>query len=104
MQRLDSAVKLTDEMLGRVKSLESACRSFDKTSSSISLAQELNFHKDMKSFFLASDGEKLAGIVSVFAPVKGQAELSALVLPEKGSRAYSQRCSGQPWKSSKGSM
>jgi len=75
--------KLSEDQLSQIYKLEASCRSYDNTNSSISLAQELNFHKDMDCFFLAYEGEKLAGLVSIFAPVKGEAEISALVEPDK---------------------
>ncbi len=81
--KIITAVELNKDQLGELKALESACRNFDNTTSSINLAQELNFHKDMDCFFLAYENDKLIGMVSVFAPAKDKAELSALVLPKK---------------------
>lgn len=73
--------KLTETKLKQVHELEQLCRSFDNTKGSISLAQELNFYKEMNCFYMAYDGEILVGVVSVFAPIKDEAEISALILP-----------------------
>ena len=86
MIKITSVKELSIEQLDEIQELESACRVFDKTISSISLAQELNFHEDMDSFFFAHENDKLVGMISVFAPVEAKAELSAFVLPQKRKR------------------
>lgn len=81
MSLIDISNKLTETQLEQVKELEQVCRSFDNTKGSISLAQELNFYKEMNCFYMTYDGEKLVGVLSVFAPIKDEAEISALILP-----------------------
>ncbi len=83
MIKITSATEFSIQQLDEIQELESVCRTFDNTISSISFAQELNFNEDMDSFFFAYEDDKLVGMISVFAPVKGKAELSAFVLPQK---------------------
>ena len=48
---------------------------------SIELEKSLNAYQDMPSFFLAYEGDLLAALVSIFSPMRVEAELGALVLP-----------------------
>jgi len=82
MLQIVTTNKLNEEQLFKLFELQEICRSFDNTKSSIGLAQELNFNKSMNSFFLCCEGETLVGFLSVFAPIKDEAEVSALVHPE----------------------
>lgn len=83
MISIKTANILSENQIIQIHGLEAICRSYDKTNSSISLAQELNFHKDMCCFFLAYEEKMLAGIVSIFAPTMREAEISALIVPAR---------------------
>lgn len=81
MLNIYASNKLPETKLKQVHKLEQLCRSFDNTKGSISLAQELNFYKEMDCFYMAYDGEELVGVLTVFAPIKDEAEISSLILP-----------------------
>jgi GNAT superfamily N-acetyltransferase len=65
--------------------LLAACAERDG-SASLEMEKSLNAHGDMPSFFLAREGGRLLGALSIFAPKRGEAELGALVLPEARRR------------------
>lgn len=82
MSSIYASNKLTETQLKQVHEIEQVCRSFDNTKGSISLAQELNFYKEMNCLYMAYDGEALIGVLAVFAPIKDEAEISALIQPK----------------------
>ena len=74
-----SAFSPTD--LSELNALESACR---KKDGAVRLEKEtsLNAYGDMRPFYLAYEEDRLVGVLSVFAPLKKQAEIGAVVSPE----------------------
>lgn len=48
----------------------------------LELESSLNAYQDMKCVFLAYEGKRLLGVLSLFAPRKDEAEISALVRPD----------------------
>jgi ribosomal protein S18 acetylase RimI-like enzyme len=71
---------LREEQSAALGVLRSDCSAFDGISE-LELEKSLNVHADMASFFLAYDGHRLVGALSVFAPRSDEAEIGSLVLP-----------------------
>ncbi len=63
-------------------SLVAAGRAIDGTAF-LEMEKSLNFDPAMKSWFFAVEGEELVGALSVFAPRREEAEISALVHPAR---------------------
>jgi Predicted acetyltransferase len=85
-------IRLDEADLRALDSLRAACEAQDCVSS-LELEKSLNAHKDMPSFFLAyaddalpDEAPRLAGILSIFAPMSQEAELGALVMPSERRR------------------
>ncbi len=55
---------------------------FDAASCCVQFDHDLNFRKDVPSWFISEAGDKIHGIASVFAPMEGEAEISLCVAPE----------------------
>lgn len=62
--------------------LESVCRAKDGTVSSVCSSTEFNCRRDIPVFFLAMDGTKLVGYLSVFLPEETSAEINVLIHPD----------------------
>lgn len=62
--------------------LESICRAKDGTVSSVCSSTEFNCRRDIPVFFLAMDGTKLVGYLSVFLPEETSAEINVLIHPD----------------------
>lgn len=74
--------RLDDTLTREIRALEADCRERDGAGEPLYLDVSLNFDGGMKSFFLSYEGEKLTGVLVIFAPTHAQAEISALVRPE----------------------
>jgi ribosomal protein S18 acetylase RimI-like enzyme len=79
--RIVAKARLGEAELEALTGLRAACESLDGIAA-LELEKSLNAHEDMPSFFLAYSGASLAGALSVFAPMRDEAELGALILPQ----------------------
>ena len=61
--------------------LLAACEAMDGSRIRGLQAHELNFHREMRSYFTAREDGSLVGLASLFSPMEKEAELSACVLP-----------------------
>lgn len=77
--------KLSTPEMEQVRALIRLCGIADLASPYIQTDHSLNADQDMDSWFLAHDGEQLAGVASVFAPTREEAEIALCVLPDKRS-------------------
>jgi predicted GNAT family acetyltransferase len=68
-----------------LSALVAACAAHDG-GAFLEMEKKLNAHQAMRNLFLAYEGARLAGALSVFAPKSDEAELGALVLPEQRRR------------------
>jgi len=68
-----------------LSALVAACAARDGTAF-LEMERKLNAHQAMRSLFLAYEGTRLVGALSVFAPKSDEAELSVLVQPEQRMR------------------
>ncbi len=82
---------LTGEQIAQVRTLEAVCARSDGAEARISLDNGINAERDMDSFFLLYEHDTLLGLVSVFAPTKDVAEISACVHPAHRLRGYFRR-------------
>ena len=78
---LHSTNRLTERQAAQIAELERICREYDGSKQESFLSSAFNFFQEMDCFFLLCDGEKLCGFLSVFAPTRDTAEVSACVLP-----------------------
>jgi len=72
---------LTTNEMKEVVALIRECEAYDNASSCVQLDHALNGNPDMDSWFLTYRDSELAGLVSVFAPSRLEAELSICVAP-----------------------
>ena len=78
---ITAKAKLDDRDRRALDQLIVSCERHDGIAS-IELEKSLNAYQDMPSFFLAYESDLLTGLVSIFSPMKSEAELGALVLPD----------------------
>jgi N-acetylglutamate synthase-like GNAT family acetyltransferase len=74
--------KLTNKQNLDIKSLINECSKYDNASSCIQIDHSMNFHKEMKSWYLYYEKENLVGISSIFAPMDDEAEISICIKPD----------------------
>lgn len=70
------------------ESLVKVCLEKDKLERSLYLDKDMNFDEDLDSFYLLYVGEVLQSILTIFAPLETEAEISAYTLPEAREKGY----------------
>ena len=80
--------RLTDDQLRDLRGLDDICSAFDGAQSHLSLDNSINCEPDMDCFFLLYEGEALLGLLSIFAPMRGVAEITACVHPEHRQKGH----------------
>lgn len=80
-----SAVNLNKRLAADLDALLSACASAGQAAF-IETDVGLNVHRGMKSLYLAFEDDRLIGALSLFAPLRSEAEVNALTLPEARKR------------------
>lgn len=88
MTRIECTTKLTEYQTKKIEKLQNECMATDGTQGKLCLDSALNFYGDMPCFYLSWDYGRLAGVLTVFAPVADTAEISALVKPEYRRRGH----------------
>lgn len=76
-----------NSVIAEIRTAEELCRQHDSHTGTMSLDSSLNFRQDMKNVFLLYDQHKLISVLSIFAPTRQEAEISAFTIPayrEKG--------------------
>lgn len=73
---------LNEIQLAEVNELVGLCEKEDHAPGRIQFETSLNFNSQMNCWFLYYVGERLVGVISIFAPENDQAEISGCVLPE----------------------
>lgn len=73
---------LSEEQTASVLALEETCRLNDGLKGTVFLSHELNFNKDINSFYLLYDEDKLVSFLSLFIPTQKEAEVSGFTLPK----------------------
>lgn len=73
---------LTENQIQQIRELEQYCMAYDRNGRGLFLSNDINYHKDMPSFFLCYAEKKLCGILVIFAPTMETAELSVYVHPD----------------------
>lgn len=72
-------IKLDSRQTAEVKALVAGCAAFDAATTCIQIDNSLNAIKEMRSWFLDYEGDKLVAAGSVFAPMAMEAEISLCV-------------------------
>jgi len=72
---------LTEKQTEQIQALQQYCMAFDRSGRELFLSNDINYHKDMPSFFLSYLDGELCGVLIVFAPTLETAEISAYVHP-----------------------
>jgi ribosomal protein S18 acetylase RimI-like enzyme len=73
---------LTEIQTQQIQALQQCCMAFDCSGRELFLSNDMNYYKDMPCFFLSYFEETLCGVLIVFAPTMGTAEISAYVHPD----------------------
>lgn len=82
MITITSASSLESARELELSALLAACGTVDGAAS-LPTEKSLNFDKAMKNWFFASEGDALVGLLSIFAPRREEAEISAFVHPRR---------------------
>jgi ribosomal protein S18 acetylase RimI-like enzyme len=72
---------LENSVIDEIRTAEELCRKHDNHTGSISLDLSFNFRQDLKSVFLLYDQHKLVSVLSIFAPTRQEAEVTAFTIP-----------------------
>ena len=72
---------LENSVIDEIRTAEELCRKHDNHAGSISLDLTFNFKQDLKSVFLLYDQNKLISVLSIFAPTRQEAEITAFTIP-----------------------
>lgn len=72
---------LENSIIDEIRTAEELCRKHDNHAGSISLDLSFNFRQDLKSVFLLYDQYTLIGVLSIFAPTRKEAEVTAFTIP-----------------------
>jgi GNAT superfamily N-acetyltransferase len=83
--RIEETARPDPGMLAGVEQLVNVCRAADGAAI-LPADKSLHFDPEMPSWFLAREGAELVGALSVFAPRREEAEVSALVRPDRRRR------------------
>jgi Acetyltransferases len=73
---------LSEEQTKAVRALEQICRTHDGLKGTVFLSNEINFSKEIDSFYLLYEEKQLVSFVALFIPMPKEAEVSAFTLPE----------------------
>jgi ribosomal protein S18 acetylase RimI-like enzyme len=73
---------LTEIQTLQIQELQQRCMMFDCSGRELFLSNDMNYYKDMPCFFLSYIEETLCGVLIIFAPTMGTAEISAYVHPD----------------------
>jgi N-acetylglutamate synthase-like GNAT family acetyltransferase len=85
--QIKALINPENSVIGEIRTAEELCRQHDSHSGSLSLDSSFNFRQDLKNIFLLYDQHKLVSVLSVFAPTRQEAEITAFTIPayrEKG--------------------
>jgi ribosomal protein S18 acetylase RimI-like enzyme len=77
-----NAVDISDKQILEINSLLSTCEKYDDAKTCIQMYHFLNARKDLKSWILYYNNKELIGVVSIFAPLRNEAEISVCVNPK----------------------
>jgi ribosomal protein S18 acetylase RimI-like enzyme len=79
---------LENSVIDEIRKAEELCRKHDNHAGSISLDSSFNFRQDLKSVFLLYDQHILVSVLSIFAPTRQEAEVSAFTIPASRQKGY----------------
>ncbi|MGL5354586.1 MAG: GNAT family N-acetyltransferase [Clostridium sp.] len=70
------------DLIKEIKKLQTVCRKHDELEGGVFLDSSMNFNSDMNNIFAYYKDNKLVSYISLFAPTKNEAEVSAYTLPK----------------------
>ena len=79
---------LTGEQIKQIKELEKICREHEGLKRSVFLSNEINFDQSIDCFYLLYEEDRLTAFLSLFIPLKEEAEVSAYTLPGQRKKGY----------------
>ncbi len=71
-----------EALVNQIREVEAVVNAHDGLHSEIYLDNSINFSQDINWLFLAYDGSRLVGVLSIFVPSRVEAEVSALTHPD----------------------
>lgn len=74
---------LSDIEKDHIDALVKLCNQHDATYTDIYLSNQFNYYLDLPAFFLAYEGETLIGVLNIYADEADEAEIKAMVHPER---------------------
>lgn len=79
---------LTGEQIRQIKELEKICQEHEGLKRSVFLYNEINFDQSIDCFYLLYEEDRLTAFLSLFIPLKEEAEVSAYTLPGQRKKGY----------------
>lgn len=79
---LQKRTVLSEAEKNQIDDLVKLCNRHDATFTDIYLSNQFNYYADLPAFFLAYEGERLVGILNIYADEADDAEIKALICPE----------------------
>ncbi|MGL5085787.1 MAG: GNAT family N-acetyltransferase [Clostridium sp.] len=70
------------DLVKEIKKLQTVCRKHDELEGGVFLDSSMNFNSDMNNIYAYYKDNKLVSYISLFAPTKNEAEVSAYTLPK----------------------
>lgn len=88
MLRIMSFNQPNEEVIKEVREVEAICKEYDAINRNLFIDASMNFSPEIESLFLLYEDDKLASFLSMFAPTREEAEISAYTLPEYRQKGY----------------
>jgi predicted GNAT family acetyltransferase len=79
--QIKTLINPENSVIDKIRTAEELCRQLDNHTGTISLDSSFNFRQDLKNVFLLYDQNKLVSVLSIFAPTRQEAEITAFTIP-----------------------
>jgi ribosomal protein S18 acetylase RimI-like enzyme len=77
-----NTITISNEQILEINNLVTICEKYDNAEMCIQMEHSLNHFKDLKGWVLCYSNKELAGVLSIFAPMINEAEISVCIHPE----------------------
>jgi len=78
---IEARLELSEAERAEVERLLADCEAADGASSRVQATLSINFHKELRGWFLCREGGRLVGLAQLFGPREEEVELAAAVAP-----------------------
>ncbi|MBL8965667.1 MAG: GNAT family N-acetyltransferase [Spirochaetaceae bacterium] len=88
---IEARLDLSEAERAEVEGILADCETADGASSRVQATLSINFHKELRGWFLCREGGRLVGLAQLFGPGEDEAELAAAVAPAARRRGVFSR-------------